>query len=235
MRLVKYLSTSGVASRRSSETIIASGRVTVNGRTIIDPAFSVEDKDEVTVNGDIVNPNSSETLIYLMFNKPEGVVSTMSLGDEQGIALTDYIDLETRVYPVGRLDRSSSGLMILTNDGNMTQKLTHPSHEIEKEYLIKLSRSLARGDYIRIKKGLKVEGRTVEIDKMAFTNGGRIYITIHEGRKRIIRRLFQTLGYRIIQLKRERIGPIHLGRLTSGHWRYLTDIEKQSLFSITEE
>lgn len=232
MRLVKFLSTSGVASRRASEKIIASGRVSVNGRSVTDPAFAVNDTDSVLCNGIIVKPVSEEKLIYIAFHKPIGVISTMQLGDEDGVPLTDYVDLKARLFPIGRLDRDSSGLILLTNDGALTQKLTHPSHRVEKEYSLRINRPISQQDFKRLKRGVTVEGRAVEVDKIIFRTGGKIWITIHEGRKRILRRMFKELGYRVEQLKRDRIGPIKLGRLSLGRWRHLTQDEVTRLKSI---
>ena len=232
MRLVKYLSTSGIASRRASERIIAQGRVSVNGLVITDPALSVSETDPVICDGIPVKPVPSDKLIYIAFNKPAGVVSTMQLGDEEGVPLTDFVDLKVRLYPIGRLDRDSSGLILLTNDGELTHRLTHPSHKIEKEYSMRINRPIAQQDFRRLKRGIKVEGRAVEIDKIIFRKGGKILITIHEGRKRILRRLFQELGYRVVQLKRNRIGPMRLGKLSLGRWRHLTKDEIATLKSL---
>lgn len=229
MRLAKYLSTAGVASRRASEKIVDDRRVTVNGQLVTDPAYNIDDKDEVELDGQPISLPTSDELIYIMLHKPVGVISTMMIGDEQGPALTDMIQLPYRVHPVGRLDKDSSGLLLLTNDGDLTNKLTHPSHQIEKEYVVRLNRRLVANDFKRLTQGVSVDDRRVKIHQLESAHGGKIRIVISEGRKRIIRRMFNQIGPRVIELKRVRIGPIHLGHLTTGHWRYLVPGEIDSL------
>ncbi|MDP8228442.1 MAG: pseudouridine synthase, partial [Candidatus Electryoneaceae bacterium] len=225
MRLAKYLSTAGVASRRAAEKIVNEGRVTVNGKIVTDPACNIDDDDNVHLDDQPVTPHSSDEMIYIMLHKPVGVVSTMIIGDEQGPALTDLIQLPQRTHPVGRLDKDSSGLLLLTNDGEMTHRLTHPSHKIEKEYVVRLNRRLIAQDFKRLTGGVTVDDRRVKMHRLESAHGGRIRIVISEGRKRIIRRMFKKIGPRVIELKRVRIGPIHLGHLTTVHWRYLTSTE----------
>ena len=229
MRLVKYLSTSGVASRRAADRLVTAGRVIVNGRTVTDPAFDVSEHDRIECDGERIEPLRSNDLVYVMLHKPAGVFSTMSIGKEQGPCLADLVQIGIRLHPVGRLDMDSSGLILLTNDGDLTYRLTHPSHKVEKEYHVKTSRPLNQKDFKRLKRGVAVDGRIVEVDMIAPAKGGRLSVTIHEGRKRIIKRLFKEIGCRITELKRVRIGNVGLKKLSVGRWRYLTDSEISSL------
>ena len=229
MRLPKFLAHAGVASRRTAEKIIAAGRVSVDGNIILDPAFEVAENDKVEFDRLQICLTGEEDHAYLMLNKPVGIVSTMQVGREKGRSLSDLIQIDKRVYPVGRLDRETSGLILLTNDGNLTNRYTSPRYKIEKEYLVKLNKSVTPQHLQRLMAGVTVEGRKVEIDAVLSARGGRLSITIHEGRKRIVRRLFDTLGYKVIELKRIRIGSLRLGKLGCGRWRHLTEKEVYSL------
>ena len=229
MRLAKFLSSAGVASRRAAEQLIRNRRVTVNGGIVTDPAHNVVDLDRIEFDGRWVAAAADHALVYIMLHKPVGVVSTMAPDKEQGECLADLVQLDARVYPVGRLDRDSSGLLILTNDGNLTYELTHPGRKVKKEYIVKLNRTLSRQDFNRISRGVKVDDRIVEIDSFTPARGGRLSLVIHEGRKHIVRRLFEEVGYRVIDLKRVGIGPVRLGRLPVGKWRHLSDREIAAL------
>ncbi|MDP8238770.1 MAG: pseudouridine synthase [Candidatus Hatepunaea meridiana] len=229
MRLSKFLSSAGIASRRASEKLITTRRIKVDGRIITDPAFDVDSQNKIEFDNKRIEPVSSDKLIYLMLNKPIGVISTMSPGKEIGLCLADLVPIDTRVYPVGRLDLDTSGLIILTNDGPLTQHLTHPKHKVKKEYHLKTNRPLLPNDYKRINRGIPIDSIVVEVDELIPIRGGKFAITIHEGRKRIIRKLFTKVGYRLIELKRVSIGSVGLGRLSVGKWRYLTDKEVESL------
>jgi len=203
--------------------------VVVNGLVILDPAYGVGECDHIELDGKTLTLPAPGELTYIMLHKPAGVVSTMSPGRERGASLADLVELPQRLHPVGRLDRDSSGLILLTNDGDLTHRLTHPRHRIQKEYLAKLNRPLTPRDFKRIARGVRVDGRVVEVDVIGPARGGRIQMTIHEGRNRIVRRLFGEIGYRVLELKRVRIGPVRLGRLTIGHWRRLRPAEVKSL------
>ncbi|MCF7809593.1 rRNA pseudouridine synthase [bacterium] len=229
MRLAKYLASAGIASRRAAEKLISARMVRVNNRIITDPAFDVDDHDKVEYNGSIVRLISNSEMTYLALHKPVNVLSTMSPGKEDGACLADLIPDIGRLYPVGRLDFNSSGLMLLTNDGDLTHLLTHPGHQVAKEYIIKLNRPLTEKDYNNLQKGVNIEGRKVEIDALKPHSGGKLSITIHEGRKRIIRVLFNKLNYKVIELKRVRIGSLSIGKLAIGKWRKLSKAEVQLL------
>lgn len=227
-RLAKFLAHAGVASRRAAERLVAAGEVTLNGRVIADPAHPVTDRDIVEWKGTLIRPAGKERR-YLMLHKPLGVLSTMKPGEESGPCLADIIQTPGRVHPVGRLDKDSSGLLLMTDDGDLTLKLTHPSHEIEKEYLVKLNRQLLPRDVQRIAKGVIVDDRAVFVKELGIAHGGRVRIVIIEGRNRIVRRLFGALNINVLELKRVRIGSVSLGRLAIGRWRKLTSTEIDSL------
>ncbi len=229
MRLAKYLSSAGVASRRSAEKLIVSGRISVNKRQITDPAYNVQDNDSVEFDGEPVEPVTSGKFVYLMLHKPVGVVSTMSPGREEGDCLSDLVKLDVRLHPIGRLDRDTSGLILLTNDGQFTYRLTHPKHLIQKEYHLRTNRVLTPHAYRRLMKGITIDKRIVKVDEITLIARGKLSVTIHEGRKRIIRRLFDEIGHKVIELKRVRIGTVGLGRLAKGRWRKLTEREIMSL------
>jgi len=233
LRLGRFLSNCDVASRRNSEEIIMSGRVRVNGKIILDPAFGVDETvDVVDFDNKRLDWNAKNKKIYIMYHKPVGVISTMSKGQEKGLCVADVINIPERIYPVGRLDQDSSGLLILTNDGDLTHRLTHPSHKVQKEYEVRTIPKFMPNEYIRMARGVYIDGRKVGVDLIAETHGGRTLITIHEGRKRIIRRMFRELKYRVAELKRLRIGELKLGSLGIGKWRKLTALEVKKLQEI---
>jgi 23S rRNA pseudouridine2605 synthase len=235
MRLAKYLASAGIASRRAAEKLITARLVKVNGKAVTDPAFDVGDQDEIEYNGQKVKPINDSDLTYLALHKPVNVMSTMSPGKEEGACLADLLPDVGRLYPVGRLDFNSSGLMLLTNDGDLTYLLTHPVHKVAKEYIIKLNRPLTEKDYNNLQKGVNIEGRKVEIDDLKPHSGGKLSISIHEGRKRIIRVLFDKLNYKVIELKRVRIGSLSIGKLGIGKWRKLSKPEIQLLKESVKE
>ncbi len=229
VRLVKYAATAGIASRRHTEELIRLGDLTINGRVITDPAFPVKENDEVRYQGRIVPPQSTEKLYAIMLHKPTGVLSTMVPGKERGYCLADLVSTPERLHPVGRLDQDSSGLILMTNDGELTLKLTHPSHEVEKEYVVKLHRILHPPEIEKIRRGVMLDGRVVKVSALEPDHGGRLRVVIHEGRNRIVRRLFGALNCNVLELKRIRIGSVALGTLAVGRWRKLSQKEFDSL------
>ncbi len=229
MRLVKFTATAGVASRRHSEELIRAGELSVNGRVITDPAFPVTETDEVHYQGRVVEAPTAEKFYAIMLHKPTGVLSTMVPGKERGYCLADLVATPERLHPVGRLDQDSSGLILMTNDGELTLKLTHPSHEVEKEYLVKINRALQPGEIEKIRRGVMVDDRVVHVSGLELDRGGRLRVIIHEGRNRIVRRLFGALHCNVLELKRIRIGAVALGTLAVGRWRKLSQREFDSL------
>jgi 23S rRNA pseudouridine2605 synthase len=235
-RLQKVLATAGVGSRRVCEDLIAAGRVTVDGEVATlgdraDPAHSV-----IHVDGDRVLTDT--TLVHLAFNKPRGVVSTMS--DEKGrAALAEYVAMvPQRVYHVGRLDADSEGLLLLTNDGELANKLTHPSHEVPKTYLAEVAGPVPPGLRRRLLAGVDLDDGTATADAFRVVDSvGRtalVEIVLHEGRKHIVRRMLEEVGHPVSRLIRTAIGPLKLGDLRSGRWRRLSAAEVAALYRVAE-
>lgn len=218
MRLAKYLAHSGVASRRAAERMIADGRVTVAGKIVTDPARDVDADSGVTVDGRHVEPEPREVL---MVNKPAGVVSTAS--DTHGRpTVVELVSSDRRLYPVGRLDAESTGLLLLTNDGDLAEKLTHPRYEVEKVYRTRVSPPQVSERTLRaLRDGIELDdGRTAPAGAR-LAELGVIEIRLREGRNRQIRRMCEAVGLNVLGLKRVRIGKVMLGDLPPGHWRYL--------------
>ncbi|MGA3524977.1 pseudouridine synthase [Melissospora conviva] len=233
-RLQKVLAAAGVGSRRACEDLIFRGRVTVDGRPAqlgdkVDPAAAV-----IHVDGERLVVDNR--LVYLAMNKPRGVVSTMA--DEKGrTALADFLDrVDQRVYHVGRLDADSEGLLLLTNDGDLAHKLMHPSYAVQKTYLCEVAGPLPRNLGKRLLGGIELEDGPVKLDafKVVDTLGRttQVEVTLHEGRKHIVRRLFDEVGHPVSRLVRTSIGPIRLGDLRTGRTRRLTNAEVAALFKV---
>jgi 23S rRNA pseudouridine2605 synthase len=226
-RLQKILSEIGIASRRRAEELIIEGRVTVNGRTAILGMKADPDRDHVKFDGKLIA--RPEPKVYLILNKPRSVVT--SLRDPEGRpTVKDYLKgVKYRVFPVGRLDYDSEGLLLLTNDGDFAQAILHPSKKIAKSYLIKVKGSPEEEDIKKLRVGIKLEdGITApaKLQKIRSTeNNIWLEITIHEGRKRQIRRMLEQIGHPVLKLKRIRINGIELGDLKPGEYRYLKPAE----------
>jgi 23S rRNA pseudouridine2605 synthase len=238
MRINRFLARAGVASRRASEELIRAGRVTLNGQTVTELATDVApDTDRVEVDGRQVGLPESYT--YIMLNKPRGTVVTMS--DPQG--RTTVADLTSgagaRVLPVGRLDADSEGLLILTDDGGLAHKIAHPSFELDKVYEVEATGALSESGRRKLESGVELDGRptspaAVEVLR-ASHNRTRARITIHEGRKRQVRRMFEAVGHQVKSLVRIRVGPLELGELSPGEWRRLTADELAALREALDE
>lgn len=233
MRLQKYMALCGVAARRKCEEMIAAGRVSVNGRRIIEMGTQVEETDEVLVDGVRITPEQEKR--YVLYHKPAGEVTTVS--DEKGreTVMDRFRDFPVRLYPVGRLDYDSEGLLLLTNDGELAQRLTHPSCEVDKVYLARVTGNPSGEALDRLRRGVYMEGdarRTypadvrVVRDESLFSD---ILVTIHEGRNRQVRRMFEAVGHKVLLLRRVRFGPLELGSLRRGEWRELTEEETRLL------
>lgn len=224
IRLNKIIADAGITSRRGADELIFEGRVMVDGVVIREMGSKFDPvKSTVSVDGETIT--ISLTKNYLALHKPRGVVSTMY--DPEGRpSLSDFISLRTeRLFHVGRLDKESEGLILLTNDGDMTFRATHPSYGLEKTYLIEYAGKLPRGAEDSLKKGIELEdglGRVLDFKALSPT---WIEVTIHEGRYHIIRRLMEAVGVDVLRLIRTRFGPILLGDILEGRWRDLNDVE----------
>lgn len=223
IRLQKFLADAGVASRRKCEELIEAGRVKVNGTTLrvlgskIDPL-----KVQVEVDNKPIRLVSSKT--YIAFYKPKGILSTMS--DDRGRScIGDYFqDRSDRLFHVGRLDKESEGLILLTNDGDWAQQISHPSHGAEKTYQVFVEEMVTRPILANLKRGVRLEDGLARAERARVIPGG-FEIEIHEGRNQIVRRMADSQGLTVLRLKRTQIGKIHLGELKAGKWRYLSTVE----------
>ena len=229
VRLQKYIAMSGIASRRAAEGMIEEGRVKVNGKKVTEQGTKVETgRDTVTVDGKPVEIKDKK--YYIMLNKPAGYVSTAKDQFDRP-TVVDIVKEEvgTRIFPVGRLDYETEGLLLMTNDGDFTYKITHPKFQKDKTYIAVINGGIAIPDLNRLRKGVKVEDYTTSPAQVEIMDavGGKtaIKITIHEGRNRQVRKMFDALGYTVIALKRIKIGELELGNLPVGRWRHLTSHE----------
>ena len=229
-RLQKIIAEAGLMSRRAAEQAILDGRVVLNGRTAT-LGESASPGDEILVDGLAVAAGHEK--IYLMLHKPRGVVTTMC--DEKGRrCVSDLVkEIGVRVYPVGRLDLDSEGLLLMTNDGDFAHRLTHPSHEIDKTYLVRVSGPDLKKAVERLALPMTIEDYTIRPAEVMMTrllsaSEAELHITIHEGRNRQIRKMCETVGLRVLRLVRIREGSLTLGDLPSGKWRYLTEEEIRS-------
>lgn len=232
MRLQKYLALCGVASRRNSEKIIAEGRVTVNGIVVTEMGTQVGEEDQVMVDGQPVH--MEEEKHYLAYNKPMGEVTTVTDPEGRATVMDKFRDYPVRLYPVGRLDYDSEGLILLTNDGEMMQHVLHPSHEVEKQYLVKVSNRVEEDELRKLAAGVQLDdGRMTSPAKVRLVRyeafSSVVLVTIHEGRNRQVRRMFEAVGHQVVALRRVGFGPIYLNELPRGQWRHLTDIEVRKL------
>jgi 23S rRNA pseudouridine2605 synthase len=225
-RLQKVLARLGFGSRRVSEDLIAEGRVTVNGDVAALGRRVDVDTDEVAVDGAVVGIRPG--LVYYLLNKPTGVITTAD--DPQGRpTVVEMVPAEPRVFPVGRLDADSEGLLLLTNDGDITHRLTHPSFGVEKEYLTSVKGAPSRGAVRRLREGIELDDGTTAPARVTAVDDSLLRITIHEGRNRQVRRMCDAIGHPVIRLVRTRIGPIVDHRLKPGEWRELSREEVRSL------
>ncbi|HUA49072.1 MAG TPA: pseudouridine synthase [Solirubrobacteraceae bacterium] len=227
MRLAKYLATAGIASRRASEEVVRAGRVTVDGETVTDPARDVGSDDAIQVDGKPVAAGH-ERVVYAL-NKPAGVVSTAR--DPQGRpTVVTLVPQTERLYPVGRLDIDTTGLILLTNQGDLAHLLTHPRFEVEKTYRVVVGGpALEERALGALRDGVELEdGRTAPA-RVRRVSADTLEITIHEGRKRQVKRMCDAVGHPVKRLERIRLGPLELGDLARGRWRQLTDAEVEAL------
>jgi len=224
IRLNKYIASSGLCSRREADTLIESGKVTINGEVALQGS-KVMDGDIVLVNGRKVTPDAD--MVYIAFNKPLGVTCTTDRRDPSNII--DYIGFDERIFPVGRLDKNSSGLILLTNDGSIVNKLLRAENGHEKEYLVTVNRPYDKNFLRSMESGVPVLGQLTLPCKLKPAGDRTFKIILHQGLNRQIRRMCEYLGYKVTRLKRIRFMNISLGDLETGKWRYLTASEKKEL------
>ncbi len=231
MPLNKFLAHCGVCSRRDAIEVIKAEKVKVNGKTITEPGFKVSNDDDILFSGKKLFV--TKNLVYILLNKPKDYITTTD--DPQGRkTVLQLIRAATaeRVYPVGRLDRNTSGVLLLTNDGDLTQKLSHPSYQVKKIYEVKLDKVLAKGDFDKILSGLTLEDGLVTVDSLAYADSkdkSIIGIEIHSGRNRIVRRIFESLNYDVKALDRVMYGNLTKKNVERGKWRFLSEKEVRLL------
>jgi 23S rRNA pseudouridine2605 synthase len=227
MRLNRFIALSGVCSRREADNMITKGLVTVNGEVVKELGVKVQNgKDDVVVNGKKL---SIRQFVYILMNKPKNVIT--STDDEMGRkTVMEIVQHYTsvRVFPVGRLDRNTTGLLLFTNDGEMAKKLTHPSHGFEKLYHVKLDKPVSEDHLAQLRIGVELEDGLAQVDDIEYVTGaGRneVGLKIHIGKNRIVRRMFEHLGYEVVMLDRTQLGPLHKQGLKRGTCRPLTEAE----------
>ncbi|MBI3137405.1 MAG: rRNA pseudouridine synthase [Sphingobacteriales bacterium] len=231
MPLNKFIAHAGLAARREAAELVRQGLVKVNNETVSEPGFKVSAKDEVRVNGKKIF--LAKNLVYILLNKPKDYITTTD--DPQGRkTVLDIIGRATpeRVYPVGRLDRNTSGVLILTNDGELAQQLTHPSNEVKKVYHVTLNKPLDKKDFEQILKGVTLEDGPANVDVLAYADSKdktQIGVEIHSGRNRIVRRIFESLGYDVRGLDRVVFAGLTKKNVDRGKWRFLTEKEVRDL------
>jgi 23S rRNA pseudouridine2605 synthase len=232
LRLNRYIAMSGKCSRREADELIAKGEVTVNGNVVTEMGVKVQPKDEIRLKGELL---SNERKVYIIINKPKGFVTSLDDPHAEKTVMDIVRNACTeRIYPVGRLDKSSVGVLLLTNDGDLTEKLTHPSHNKKKVYQVTLERPLTSADLMRARDGIDLDDGVIIPDAVDFVkpdNRKEVGIEIHSGRNRIVRRIFEELGYGVHKLDRVYFAGLTKKNLKRGQWRFLTDKEVAMLKS----
>lgn len=235
-RLQKIIALSGYASRRKAEELIKAGKVMVNGKIVRELGTKASFSDDILVDGKKIEKEEKE---YYIFNKPRGVI-TSTFDDKGRKVVTDYFDTNKRLYPVGRLDYDTTGLLILTNDGQLANLIMHPKNEIEKQYIAKLEGIIKGEEINKLKNGVVLDGtkctpkrvKLREFDKK--TNTSIVEIVICEGKNHEVKRLFESVSFNVLKLKRERIGFLTLGKLKSGEYRKLNPKEVKQLYNLVK-
>lgn len=235
IRLQKFLALCGVASRRNAEKMILEGRVFVNHQPVTIMGFQVdEENDLIEVDGSPVFIQQEKH--YIAYNKPLGEVTTVSDPEGRATVMDKFRDYPVRLYPVGRLDYDSEGLLLLTNDGDMMNHVLHPSREVSKVYLVKISNQISEDEIRQLRRGVLIDGKMTSPASVRLvrreTFDTVLLITIHEGRNRQVRKMVSAVGHQVVSLKRVGFGPVSLGNLPCGKWRRLTDTEIDKLKQI---
>ena len=229
MRINKYIAHAGVASRRKAEELIKQGLVTVNGQVVRELATTIKSGDKVEVEG---QPIYNEEKVYYLLNKPRGVISSVT--DDKGRkTVVDLLpNVKERIYPVGRLDRNTTGVLLLTNDGDLASKLTHPKFLKKKVYHVFLDKPVTANDLQKISDGIELEDGEIKADAIEYASPDdltQVGIEIHSGKNRIVRRIFESLGYRVVKLDRVQFAGLTKKNVRRGDWRFLTEKEVDML------
>ena len=235
-RLQKVIASSGITSRRKAEELIVSGKVMVNGNVVTTLGTKVSEKDEILVDGIKIN---REEKVYFILNKPREIITSVS-DEHNRKTVVDLIDTDKRIYPVGRLDYDTTGLLLLTNDGELANKLMHPKNNIDKVYIAKINGTLSPSEQMALKNGVVIDGvktsksrvKVRSIDKNS--NTSIIEITIHEGRNHQVKKMFEAVNHEVLKLKREKYAFLDLTGLTSGEYRKLNHKEVSKLYEMTK-
>ncbi len=231
MRINKYIAQAGYASRRVADELILAGKVRVNGAVLSAPGYDVQEGDRVEVDGRLIS--GREKLVYYVLNKPAGYITTTS--DEQGrpTVLSLMEDVSVRVFPVGRLDYNTSGLLIMTNDGQLAQHIAHPSGQVWKTYLALVAGTVSPDEAVRMRRGVEIDGYTTKparVDILEARAGlTQLRIQICEGRNRQVRKMCEAVGHRVLELQRTAIGSVQLGHIKEGRYRRLSPAEVEYL------
>lgn len=235
LRLQKYLASCGVASRRGAEALIKQGRIRVNGIVVTEMGVQIdEENDRVEFDGQPVRPEKK--MVYIMLNKPAGFVTTVSDDKGRDTVMSLVSDIPVRIYPIGRLDYDTEGLLLMTNDGDLTYRITHPKNNVEKTYVAEVTGNVTMNTLTQLRNGVYLDGvRThpAKVEVIGATQlGTKLEITIHEGKNRQVRRMFESVGCIVKKLKRTREAGLILGHLPLGRWRKLTESEINMLKKI---
>ncbi len=237
IRLNKFIASNGILSRRKIDELILQGRVSVNGNEITELGFKIDPgKDKISVDGEAVRTSTKK--IYIILNKPQGVITSVS-DDKKRTTVIDILGLNEKVFPVGRLDYNTTGLLLLTNDGELANKLMHPKSEIYKTYFVKLSKPLEEKHRLKLTEGIKLEGKETAPSKIRYpkknNNYQDLFISIYEGRNRQVRNMFEHYGYFVRELERVEYAGLNMEDLRSGEWRKLTPEEVVKLYEIVKD
>lgn len=234
MRLNKYIAHAGYASRRKADELVFNGNVKINGVTCHEPGYDVKEGDVVEVNGSRIQ--GEEKLEYVLLNKPLGYITSVQDEHDRPVVTELVNDVNARLFPVGRLDYNTSGLLIMTNDGDLAYRLTHPKHQVPKTYRARVAGVVSAARLAKLRKGVDIGGFVTSPAQVKVIRQGErsaiVEITIHEGKNRQVRKMFSAVGNKVQELERIAIGDIHLGRMKEGHYRKLTRAEIEYLKSL---
>ncbi len=228
-RLSKVMAAAGVASRRSCEEIIFAGRVKVNNSVVLIPQTMVSQRDSIAVDNEPICATAQEK-VYYMVNKPAGYICSSKGGEKSKLVVDLFEGIEQRLFTVGRLDKDTEGLLLVTNDGHFANQVIHPSSNLPKEYLAKTDKEVTHDHLIAISNGALVEGIFVKPANVTKVRRGTVKVTVTEGKKHEVRILLESAGLQVLELSRIRIGGLHLGALETGKWREISQNERDSIF-----